>query len=158
MIQALCGFFPCLSYSFTEYVTVVFVFHADPWPLFMVIPYCILSNYLHSLFSLTLQSQPETLSLFSALLASLAAVSSVMSWSWLFYSSSSDQFGASIATPVLQHSALATLTTKVITWTVLGLVLPLVKRHILLCCALLTHSTHMRNRRTLTYRMVFQCF
>lgn len=74
----------------------------------------------------------------------------MISWSWLFNSSSSDQFGDSVGTPVLQCSALTTLIAKVVTLTVLGLVLPLAKCQDLLCCGLLALCTHMRNRRTLT--------
>lgn len=50
----------------------------------------------------------------------------MISWSWLFYSSSFDQFGDSVGTPVLQRS-LTPLTTEVVTLTALGLVLPLAK-------------------------------
>lgn len=68
--------------------------------VFMASPYCILYNYVHNLFSFTLLFQSCLRSL--KFLHLFQAISVVMSWPWLFYSSSSDpKSDASVATPLL---------------------------------------------------------
>lgn len=128
MIQTLCGFYALLSVkcvpSFTMYVTVVFVFHTESSPLFSwSFPIASCKTTCTASWTSPCNSSQKSCLCSLQFLHLFQAISFMISWSWLFYSSSSDQFGDSVATPVLQCSALTTLTTKVVTWTVLGLVL-----------------------------------